>query len=54
MDPARWKRVEEIYQAAASQYRYEKSAAPFRRTFTRVELAALMQRLKAEPLPAAV
>ena len=37
----------------AFQYRYEKSAAPFRWTFTRAELAALMQRLKAEPLPAA-
>lgn len=37
----------------AFQYRYEKSAAPFRWTFTRAELAALMQRLKAKPLPAA-
>lgn len=37
----------------AFQYRYEKSAAPFRWTFTRADLAALMQRLKASPLPVA-
>ena len=37
----------------AFQYRYEKSAAPFRWTFTRAHLAALMQRLKASALPAA-
>jgi hypothetical protein len=37
----------------AFQYRYEKSAAPFRWTFTRADLAALMQRLKAGALPAA-
>lgn len=36
----------------AFQYRYEKSAAPFRWTFTRADLAALMQRLKANTLPA--
>jgi hypothetical protein len=37
----------------AFQYRYEKSAAPFRWTFTRDDLAALMQRLKAGALSAA-
>ena len=37
----------------AFQYRYEKSAAPFRWTFTRADLATLMQRLKASALPAA-
>jgi hypothetical protein len=37
----------------AFQYRYEESAAPFRRIFTRADLAALMQRLKARPLAAA-
>ena len=37
----------------AFQYRYEKSAAPFRWTFTRTDLAALMQRLKAGALPTA-
>jgi len=37
----------------AFQHRYQKSAAPFRWTFTRADLAALMQRLKANPLPAA-
>jgi hypothetical protein len=37
----------------AFQYRYEKSAAPFRWTFTRDDLAALMQRLKARALSAA-
>ena len=35
------------------QYRYEKSAVPFRWTFTRADLAALMQRLKHSTLPAA-
>jgi len=37
----------------AFQQRYEKSAAPFRWTFTRADLANLMQRLKASALPAA-
>lgn len=37
----------------AFPYRYEKSAAPFRWTFTRAALAALMQRLKASTLSAA-
>jgi len=37
----------------AFQYRYEKSAAPFRWTFTQADLAALMQRLKASALPIA-
>jgi len=37
----------------AFQYRYEKSAAPFRWTFTRADLATLMQRLKTSALPAA-
>jgi hypothetical protein len=37
----------------AFQHRYEKSAAPFRWTFTRADLTALMQRLKANLQPAA-
>lgn len=37
----------------AFQYRYEKSAAPFRWTFTQADVAALMQRLKASTLPIA-
>ena len=37
----------------AFQQRYQKSAAPFRWTFTRSDLANLMQRLKASVLPAA-
>ena len=37
----------------AFQYRYEKSAAPFRWTFTRADLADLMLRLKATTMPAA-
>ena len=37
----------------AFQHRYEKSAVPFRWTFTPADLAALMRRLKANPLPAA-
>jgi hypothetical protein len=37
----------------AFQYRDQKSAAPFRWTFTRADLATLMQRLKASTLPAA-
>ena len=37
----------------AFQYRYEKSAAPFRWTFTRADLVTLMQRLKANTLPVA-
>ena len=37
----------------AFQHRYEKSAAPFRWTFTHAELADLMLRLKADRLPAA-
>ena len=37
----------------AFQYRYEKSAVRFRWTFTRADLATLMQRLKAGALPAA-
>lgn len=37
----------------AFQHRYEKSASPFRWTFTRADLTALMQRLKANPLPTA-
>jgi hypothetical protein len=37
----------------AFQQRYENSAAPFRWTFTRADLADLMQRLKASALPAA-
>ena len=37
----------------AFQHRYEKSAAPFRWTFRRADLADLMQRLKVSALPAA-
>jgi hypothetical protein len=37
----------------AFQQRYEKSATPFRWTFTRADLAYLMQRLKANLLRAA-
>ena len=37
----------------AFQQRYEKSATPFRWTFTRADLAELMQRLNASVLPAA-
>ena len=37
----------------AFQQHYEKSAVPFRWTFTRADLADLMQRLKASALPAA-
>ena len=37
----------------AFQHRYEKSAVPFRWTFTQADLADLMQRLKATLLPAA-
>jgi hypothetical protein len=37
----------------AFQQRYEKSATPFRWTFTQADLAKLMQRLKASALPAA-
>jgi hypothetical protein len=37
----------------AFQYRYEKSASPFRWAFTRADLATLLQRLKARPLSAA-
>ena len=37
----------------AFQYRYEKSAVPFRWTFTRDELAALLQRLKIREVLAA-
>jgi len=37
----------------AFQHRYEKSAVPFRWTFTQADLADLMQRLKATVLPAA-
>jgi hypothetical protein len=37
----------------AFQYRYEKSAAPFRWTLTRADLATLMQRLKTGASPAA-
>lgn len=34
----------------AFQYRYERSAVPFRWTFTRADLATLLQRLKASDL----
>jgi hypothetical protein len=37
----------------AFQHRYEKSAVPFRWTFTRADPVNLMQRLKASALPAA-
>ena len=37
----------------AFQYRYEKSAVPFRRTFSRDDLADLLQRLDARALPTA-
>jgi hypothetical protein len=37
----------------AFQYRYEKSAAPFRWTFAHDDLAALLQRLKARTLSSA-
>ncbi len=37
----------------AFQQRYEKSATPFRWTFTRADLAPLMQCLQASVLPAA-